>query len=1200
MTTNLGTAYGKIVIDASGVSSGINAALGHLEKFQAGAQRIGAAMRQVGDQLTQNVTAPLVAVGVASGKMAMDFQESMQHIVGLVGVSQQQVNAWSQELQAMGPQVGKGPKELAEALYFVTSSGLQGAEAIDAVNQSARAASAGLGSTQIVADAVTSAMNAYRTSNLTAAQATDVLVATVREGKGEADQIAPALGRVIPIAAQLGVSFNEVGAALAGMTLVGFDAAEASTNLSGILSAFIKPSKQASEVLAQFGLSGESVRRTLDEDGLLATLTMLNQTIGQDDEALAKIYPNIRGFRGALALVGENAQQVQGIFGRLADATGDADKAFEAVTQTAKFQFNAALAEVQTGLIKIGEAVLPVVIPILKDLARTLQNVTAWFASLPVATQETIVKILALAAALGPMLAIGGRLIGTVGSLVGVIKTFSTGLVTAAKLAGNFARTAFEVGQYLAEAGTAGLAVAGAFAAVAAAAVVVIKFFDAASKAAQATNDELIKLANADTGNLIEDAFTRAGAAFELIVNGSQRMRDVFVAHQDEMRNKLLAGEVTLEDYNTEIERSAKVAGLWGEQITGTTGKMLRIDGAVKVLTQSDVRQAEAARDAAIADEALAASLTVVSSGSAGAAGTLDGATQAALDYAEAQAAAARESEAAEAQLDQLRALIDGEVGATYDDWKQQNDELILKQQALREELKKVPGALRREEIETELGGIAQALEENAQAYDARLKRILFDMAAEQLAASATTAEQKAKAAEAINALALKFGLIDQATADMASGVLGATQQLAQDGNIDAFVGNIENGLTRAKLAGQDFADGMTPLATTARDKAHAVDTEFGGMAAGIKTKAGEVEKDTRVVTTAMTTMATESGRKGFQLKADVDTAIGGINSTFLQYGPTLGNPLKTGIQQVSDEVLTALNAIIAKVSDVIASLTGIRVPPLQLPTGGSDAVGNSGGSAGGGSGNGGGNGSGGGSPSCFLAGTLIELWDGTLKPIEQVMIGDVVRAFDDRADVSGAVTGVMAQAAREYYVVTLADGTTLQVTGEHPIYAPRLTRSVERVHGDFVRVKDLRVGDRVETVDGSVGVMDVRRVAAETPVTVYNFNVDLLHTYIANGVRVHNVKLAGGGRVFPGLKALWQESGATRPEILVSSRPGFVLNRQDAMLALRSTVGDGQPAPAGNTYVTVPGVQVSNPVDIELLAYRVAERIEQRRRWRR
>lgn len=149
------------------------------------------------------------------------------------------------------------------------------------------------------------------------------------------------------------------------------------------------------------------------------------------------------------------------------------------------------------------------------------------------------------------------------------------------------------------------------------------------------------------------------------------------------------------------------------------------------------------------------------------------------------------------------------------------------------------------------------------------------------------------------------------------------------------------------------------------------------------------------------------------------------------------------------------------------------------------------------------------------------------------------------------------------------------------------------------MRVKDLRVGDRVETVNGPAAIKSLVKV--ERAVTVYNFNVGVLHTYIANGVRVHNVKLAGGGRVFPGLKALWQESGATRPEILVSSRPGFVLNRQDAMLALRGAVGGDQAtAPAGDAYVTVPGVQVNSPVDIDLLAYRVAERIAQQRRWRR
>lgn len=141
--------------------------------------------------------------------------------------------------------------------------------------------------------------------------------------------------------------------------------------------------------------------------------------------------------------------------------------------------------------------------------------------------------------------------------------------------------------------------------------------------------------------------------------------------------------------------------------------------------------------------------------------------------------------------------------------------------------------------------------------------------------------------------------------------------------------------------------------------------------------------------------------------------------------------------------MIAALNNILAKVADVISAITGIHVPPLQLPTGG-------GGGGGGSTGGSGGSGGGGDSPSCFVAGTLITLWDGTLKPIEQMAVGDVVRAFDACSEVSDDVTAVWVHEAREYYAVTIATGAVLHVTGEHPIYAPRITRDVERVHRRF------------------------------------------------------------------------------------------------------------------------------------------------------
>ena len=73
-------------------------------------------------------------------------------------------------------------------------------------------------------------MNAYKDMNLTATDATDVLTAAVREGKLEASALAGSMGNVLPTAsAALGVSFNDVGAAMAAMSRTGTDAASGNT-----------------------------------------------------------------------------------------------------------------------------------------------------------------------------------------------------------------------------------------------------------------------------------------------------------------------------------------------------------------------------------------------------------------------------------------------------------------------------------------------------------------------------------------------------------------------------------------------------------------------------------------------------------------------------------------------------------------------------------------------------------------------------------------------------------------------------------------------------------------------------------------------------------------------------------------------------------------------------------------------------------
>lgn len=363
-------------------------------------------MGMVGTAMSKAITVPVLAGGVAAVKLATDFQSSMAKIRGLVGASQAQVNTWSKQILDLAKTLPQSPKELADALYFVTSSGISGSKAMEVLKASARAAAAGLGSTADVADAVTSALNAYRGTGLSAARTTDILTGAVRLGKAEATDFAQSIGRVIPIASQMNVRFDEVSAAMASMTLTGLNAAEAATAVRRVLAEILHPSKEAMDTLLDLGFSIKKVRGYLAEHGLNATLLELKKRIGGNKDAMGKIFPNIRGLTGFLALTGKNAKQDTKIFRELAHTTGDTNKAFKVASETAAFKFKSALSSLQVAAIQLGTTLLPVALGIVHAGIKIIEV----FSGLPSPVKNTILVMLGMAAVIGPILVITAKL----------------------------------------------------------------------------------------------------------------------------------------------------------------------------------------------------------------------------------------------------------------------------------------------------------------------------------------------------------------------------------------------------------------------------------------------------------------------------------------------------------------------------------------------------------------------------------------------------------------------------------------------------------------------------------------------------------------------------------------------------------------------------------------------------------------------
>lgn len=106
MAINLGSAYGKVAIDSSGVKKGVDDGIQKLQQLQKAGELIGGALQKVGAGLTLGVTVPVVAFFKASIDSAMESQNRLTELNavikstgGAAGVTADQVTKMAAELQ---------------------------------------------------------------------------------------------------------------------------------------------------------------------------------------------------------------------------------------------------------------------------------------------------------------------------------------------------------------------------------------------------------------------------------------------------------------------------------------------------------------------------------------------------------------------------------------------------------------------------------------------------------------------------------------------------------------------------------------------------------------------------------------------------------------------------------------------------------------------------------------------------------------------------------------------------------------------------------------------------------------------------------------------------------------------------------------------------------------------------------------------
>lgn len=404
----IGGAVVRLVLDSSQFNSGLAQAQGRL-------QSIGAGMSRIGSTLTRGVTVPLVAAGAVATKMALDFNKAFVQIQTLASKGGMSIEQMKTQVLALAQATGQDPNGLANALYQVLSAGKAAAsQAFPILTAAAKGAAIGMGNVNDISKVLTSTMNAYGPKVISAGEAMDILTQATHDSAAEADALATSIGPVIGIAAQAGISFKEVAAAMATATNAGISTERAATGLRFLIGSLQSPTTAAKDALDRYGVSVQELGRMLDQQGLIGTLQSLAKTFDltttRGAAAFKALVGGQRGFVAAASLVGKTADQATTEVQKLGDAAGVTQQKFELWGQTITGKNAIALGKLKVAAIQLGEKL----IPIFEHVVNAVTDLVDAFSHLSPAMQGAVTKGLLFAALAGPFLKLGGVVTGLI------------------------------------------------------------------------------------------------------------------------------------------------------------------------------------------------------------------------------------------------------------------------------------------------------------------------------------------------------------------------------------------------------------------------------------------------------------------------------------------------------------------------------------------------------------------------------------------------------------------------------------------------------------------------------------------------------------------------------------------------------------------------------------------------------------------
>lgn len=432
-----GTIMAYMDLDMSSFNSAIDMAGEQLSGFASGGVAgalgsIGAAAETAGRALTLGVTAPLMTAAGAAIQTGMQFDASMSNVYGLMSslnLSQDQMDALRDTAREMGATTKFSASEAADAMGYMALAGWDDAQVIAGIPGVLNLAAAANMDLAKASDIVTDTMTPFGMAAERAGEAADVFAYAQANSNTTVEALGEAMKYAAPTADAFGMTLQDTAAAMGVLANAGIKGSQGGTTLNAMLRDMKNNAKNGAIAIGKTKValtnadgsyrSYAAIIRDIDK----ATSSM---TASQRDAALGAIFGD-ESLKGILATLKQGPDALDAMTEGMYACGGAA----EDMAATMGDNLKGDLAILESGAQDMAIALSDWLMPAARGVVQGITDMIGKFNALDDGTKNTIFRIGAMAAAAGPLLLNGGKVL----TLLSGVNPLVVGLGAAAVLA---------------------------------------------------------------------------------------------------------------------------------------------------------------------------------------------------------------------------------------------------------------------------------------------------------------------------------------------------------------------------------------------------------------------------------------------------------------------------------------------------------------------------------------------------------------------------------------------------------------------------------------------------------------------------------------------------------------------------------------------------------------------------------------------